>query len=155
MTVHKSAKHLRLKEAGLLNREPERVRDKLFLEHSEFFDAGDLLQVRYELLRGHLVDRQNIVGLCERYGLSRQTFYNLLDRFLRGGCSGLCPQRPGPKGASKLTPEVVSFARCELDADAEISGARLASALEAKFEVSVHRRTLERLLMDLRLKKNG
>jgi transposase len=155
VTNPKTAKHLRLKQAGLLNPEPERLREQLFRDHSEFFDAHDLLQVRYELLRRHLVDRQQVVGLCDRYGISRQTFYNLCDKFLERGSAGLIPAKPGPRAASKLTPQVVSFARGELDRDTELSGARLAAAIETKFETSVHTRTIEKLLKSLRSKKNS
>jgi transposase len=155
MENHKTAKHRALKQAGLFNPQPERVREKLFREWSEFFDPYDLLQVRYELVRAHLVEHQKIVGLCARYGVSRQTFYNLWEKFLEQGSAGLIPEKPGPRGASKLTIEVVAFARDQLEKDADLSGARLASAIKAKFRISIHRRTLEKLLRDLRLKKNG
>lgn len=153
MARQNKVKYARLKQAGLFNEEAERIRDELFLEHEDFFDAYDLLQVRYELLRGHLIEGRSVVRLCECYGISRQTFYNLLEKFQEGGCAGLFPQRPGPKGASKLTPEVLSFVCGELERNAEISGAKLSSAIEARFEISVHRRTLEKLLAELRRKK--
>jgi hypothetical protein len=50
----KRSKLIRLRQAGLLHLDPDRVRDRLFLEHPDFFDSHDLLQVRYELLRAHL-----------------------------------------------------------------------------------------------------
>ena len=67
-------KHLR--EAGLLHPRPERVRDPLFEQTPEFFDAEDHLQVRYELLRAHLVERDAVSAICGRYWISRQTFTN-------------------------------------------------------------------------------
>ena len=38
-----------LGEQGILNRHPERVSDELFEQHP-FFDARDLVQVRYRIL---------------------------------------------------------------------------------------------------------
>ena len=148
-------KRHRLEEAGLLHQNPEQVRYPLFVEHPEFFDSYDLLQVRYEALRAHLVDREAIVGLCQRFGFSRQTFYTLLQKFGRQGSRGLLPERPGPKGPSKLSDDIVSFSRGEYTREPEIAGAALASRIESKFGVSIHRRTIEKLLAGLRSKKNS
>jgi transposase len=150
-----TTKRRRLKIAGLLNPQPQRVQEELFCEHPEFFDADDLLQVRYELLRAHRMERMSVLGLCYRYGISRQSFYNLKDRFREHGSAGLIPEKPGPKGASKLTREVTAFARDELENNSDLSGASLACAIEAKFHVSVHKRTIEKFLRELRSKKNG
>lgn len=148
------SRHASLKQAGLLNPDPGRVRDALFLGHPRFFDASDLLQVRYELLRSHLVGGVRIVGLCDGYGVSRQTFYNLLDKFLEHGSAGLMPQKPGPKGAFKLTSEIVTFASRRLAKDDALSGAGLAAEIEDRFGTELHPRTTERLLRRLRSKKN-
>ena len=50
MTKKPSGKKLYLKEQGMLNAHPDRVRDQLFLEN-DFFDPQDLLQVKYEMIR--------------------------------------------------------------------------------------------------------
>jgi transposase len=111
--------------------------------------------VHYELLRAHVIEGDKIAGLCRRFGVSRQTFYNLLARFLERGSSGLLPGRPGPKGPSKLSREVASFAEKEAAGEEGISGALLASRIEAQLGVSLHKRTVEKLLRALRTKKNG
>jgi transposase len=143
-----------LKEAGLLHSNPEGVRDPLFKDHPEFFDPLDLLQVRYEMLRAHKVDGENIVAISDRYGVSRQTFYNLWEKFSKVGSAALLSGKPGPKGASKLTLKVVSFARQQLVREADLSGSEVASRIEAKFRLKVHKRTIEKLLGELRSKKN-
>lgn len=155
MGHRKSSKLTRLSEAGLLHAHPDRIRDPLFLDQPDFFDSHDLLQVHYELLRAHLIAGDKIAGLCRRFGVSRQTFYNLLARFLERGSSGLLPGRPGPKGPSKLSREVASFAEKEAAGEEGISGALLASRIEAQLGVSLHKRTVEKLLRALRAKKNG
>lgn len=147
-------KQHRLRQAGLLHGEPERVRDALFLEFPAFFDPHDQLQVRYEMLRAHLVDSQNVVGICQRYGVSRQTFYNLQERFLGEGTAGLLAKKPGPKGPSKLTAKVRQFVEQQIQHDPYLSTSSLLSQLEEQFDVSFHRRTLEKLLNELRSKKN-
>ena len=148
-------KHKSLKEAGLLHPKPDRVWDPLFKEHPEFFDRQDLLQVRYEMLRSHQLDGEKIVALSARYGVSRQTFYNLWEKFSKQGSAALVSRKPGPKGASKLTPEVVSFVKKQLMREAEVSGSEVASRIHAKLRLKVHKRTIERLLSDLRSKKNS
>ena len=155
MKHSRPSKLSRLREAGLLHAQPERVRDRLFVEQSDFFDAHDLLQVRYELLRAHLVEGDKIAGVCRRFGVSRQTFYKFLARFLEQGSGGLLPGRPGPKGPSKLSVEVMKFAEEQFSLDKEVSGAALASQIESQFGVSLHKRTVEKLLTALRTKKNG
>ncbi len=155
MKHSKPSKLNRLREAGLLHAHPERVLDRLFLEQTDFFDSHDVLQVRYELLRAHLVEGDKIAGVCRRFGVSRQTFYKFLARFLEHGSGGLLPGRPGPKGPSKLSLEVMRFAEEQLSLDNEISGAALASQIDSQLGVAIHKRTVEKLLTALRTKKNG
>jgi transposase len=154
MRSRREVKYRRLKEAGLLNSVPDRVIDQLFRDFPEFFDSEDMLQVRYEMLRRHLVDGKNVVAVCKTYGVSRQTFYNALEKFSEQGSAGLLPQKPGPKGARKLKPDVLKFARRELKREPTTSGSELASRIEEKFGLSIHKRTIEKLLRDLRSKKN-
>jgi transposase len=70
----------------------------------EFFDPQDLLQVRYEMLRAHQVDGENIVALSTRYGVSRQTFYNLSEKFSKQGSAALLSRKPGPKETFQADP---------------------------------------------------
>ena len=155
MKKRKSEKQGNLEAAGVLNFDPDRVQDPLFQNSPEFFDAQDNLQVRYEMLRAHLVDGDNISAICRRFDVSRQTFYNVQDRFLREGTAGLLPKPSGPKGASKLTTNVVTFIEELLKKDEAISCAKMLPKVEKQFGVSLHRRTVEKLLKTLRSKKNS
>ena len=154
MKSQKEVKCRGLKEAGLLNPEPDQVIDPLFRDFPEFFDSQDLLQVRYEMLRAHIVDGKSVVAICADYGVSRQTFYNVFRKFRQQGSAGLLPHKPGPKGARKLKADVLKFAQRELQREPTTSGSVLASRIEEKFRLSIHKRTIEKLLRDLRLKKN-
>lgn len=153
--ARKARKRRHLREAGLLHPEPQRVRDPLFEQAPEFFDAEDHLQVRYEMLRAHLVDRDAIRAICRRFGVSRQTFYNLQAKFRGEGTGGLLPKRPGPKGPRTLTAEVLAFASQRLGSEAVPSTTELRQEIQGRFGVALHRRTLEKLVKDLRAKKNA
>lgn len=148
-------KRRHLQEAGLLHRRPERVRDPLFQQAPEFFDAADHLQVRYEMLRAHLVERDAIRAICQRYGVSRQTFYALQAKFRGEGTAGLLPKRPGPKGPRKLTAQVLAFVSQRVGGKEVPSTGALREQVQRRFGAALHRRTLEKLVKDLRAKKNA
>lgn len=148
-------KHNNLKQAGLLNPRAELVRDPVFVQHPEFFDVHDHLQVRYEMLRSHILDGNSVVEICNRFGISRQAFYMLQEKFIEQGSAGLLPKKPGPRGPSKLTADVLTFIREELESGQDMAVPELLSEIENKFAVSFHRRTIEKLVKDLQSKKNS
>lgn len=155
MENNKKIKHRHLKKAGLFNPDQERIKDPLFLEHTNFFDPCDNLQIRYEMLRSHLMESDSVVGICRRFGISRQSFYTLEEKFKAEGTAGLLPKRPGPRGPSKITAEVLEFVLQCLQADQRISIIEIKSQIQQKFGVSLHRRTIEKLCKDLTQKKNS
>ena len=155
MENNKKIKYHNLKKAGLFNSDQERVKDPLFLEHTNFFDPCDNLQIRYEMLRSHLMESDSVVGICRRFGISRQSFYTLEEKFKKEGTAGLLPKKPGPRGPSKITAEVLEFVLQCLQADQKISIIEIKSQIKQKFGVSLHRRTIEKLCKDLTQKKNS
>lgn len=134
-----------LREARSLNPRPEAVRDEQF-SSSEFFDARDLVQVKYEMVRRARVDGQPVSRVVEDFGFSRPSFYAAANALDEGGLAGLVPARPGPRGAHKLTAEVVAFAREQQAAAAKLSSADLVKLIAERFGVRVHRRSVERAL---------
>ena len=129
-----------------LNRHPEAVTDAVFVGGGEFFDAHDLVQVKYEMLRRVHHEGQSVTQAAAAFGFSRPSFYQAQQTFEVGGLPGLCPQRPGPRRAHKLTPEVVAFLEQVL-AETPWLGARdLARRVQECFGVSVHPRSVERSL---------
>jgi transposase len=155
MEKSKNPKHENLKKAGLFNPEGDKVKDPLFLDYPEFFDPCDNLQVRYEVLRSHLIEKDTITRVCKRFGISRQTFYTLRKKFEREGTAGLLPNKPGPRGPRKLTVEVLAFVEKSLDAEEDISAERIKTLVHERFGVSLHKRTVEKLWKELRVKKNS
>ncbi|GAB7007764.1 helix-turn-helix domain-containing protein [Nocardioides sp. AN3] len=128
-----------LTEAGLLHARPEAVRAALFTGGGDFFLPADKVQVKYEMLRAHLVDDQPVTAAAAAHGYSRAAFYLVLASFSESGMSGLLDEARGRKGPVKLRPEIVSFIR-ESEAD---TGALVEQVAE-EYGVRLHRRTIER-----------
>ena len=65
--AHRASKTETLRAKGTLNPQSEQVHDPLFASH-EFFDADDLLQVKYEMLRRVSVDGLTVSEAAARFG---------------------------------------------------------------------------------------
>ncbi len=134
-----------LKQQGSLNRHPERVRAPWFLGN-RFFDARDLVQVKYEMLRQVQLEGADKTHAATLFGLSRPTFYQAEADFARAGLAGLIPKPRGPKSAHKLTEQVMAFIEARL-AGESVPGARaLARELRSELGIRVHPRSIERAL---------
>jgi len=151
----RSSKHRNLERVGLLYAGAERVDDALFRRYPDFFDPHDALQVRYEMIRSHEIDKQSVVNICQRFGVSRQTFYIFKDRFEREGTAGLLWRKPGPRGPSKITPEVVDFVDKQFQRRDELTAEQIGSELKKELRVVLHTRTIEKLVKEIRSKKNS
>lgn len=130
-----------LEQAGLLHPRPEAVTAPLFNGREPFFLVLDKVQVKYEMLRAHIADGVSAAMAAEHHGYSRAAFYLISAAFDQGGMRGLLDEPRGRRGPLKLTPQVIGFLA---SADPTLSGAQLALEVEARFGVSLHRRTVER-----------
>jgi transposase len=128
-----------------LNPRPEAVTDEQFAG-SEFLDARDLVQVKYEMVRRARVDGEPVGRAAEAFGFSRPSFYAAQAAVDRGGLQALVPARPGPKRAHKMTGEVVAFARERRAGDPKLSSQALVELIFERFGLRVHRRSIERAL---------
>lgn len=136
-----------LRAQGALNPAPEEVLADPFRSHPEFFDAEDRLQVRYEMLRGPAHGEMSVAEACRLFGVSRQTFYTLKRAFQARGIAGLADGKRGREGPVKASAEMVQFVRDAKAHDPAASGAWLARMVGDLFGISLHRRTIERLLV--------
>jgi transposase len=134
-----------LRAGRSLNPRPEGVSEKSFGER-EFFDARDLVQVKYEMVRRVQVEGDAVSRSAAAFGFSRPSFYAAAAALEEGGLQALVPARPGPRRAHKLTEEIVGFARRRLEDDPSLRSADLAEAIADRFGVSVHPRSVERAL---------
>jgi transposase len=128
-----------LAESGLLHPNPEAVGAPLFAAGG-FFMAADKVQVKYEMLRAHLVDQLPVTEAAAAHGYSRAAFYLVSASFDQRGMAGLLDERRGRRGPVKLAPEIVEFIRSA----ATGSGAQVAEQVADRFGVQLHRRTVER-----------
>jgi len=136
-----AARKTALETAGLVHPHPEAVTAGLFDGGVPFFLAEDKVQVKYEMLRAHVVEGASVSSAAATHGYSRALFYLVAASFAEAGMTGLLDERRGRRGPLKLGPEVMAFIT---GADPARSGAELAEAVAAQFGVSLHRRTVER-----------
>ena len=134
-----------LRERGCLNAHPEHVRDEMFLSNA-FFDPRDLLQVKYEMLRRVREEGEPVSAAATRFGLSRPTFYTAQRAYETGGLPALVPARPGPRRAHKLGAEVVEALRAAREQRPSPSSRELVELVRKRFGLSVHRRSIDRVL---------
>jgi transposase len=130
-----------LAAAGLLHPRPESVVAQLFVGGGPFFFAFDKVQVKYEMLRAHLVDGLPVVSAASEHGYSRAAFYLVAEAFEEEGMQGLLDNKRGRRGPLKVTPEIDEYVRSAR----QLSGAELSLEVAERFGVVLHRRTLERL----------
>lgn len=135
----------RLAEFGVLNPRPGRVRAAWFLS-GEFFDARDLVQTKYEMLRHVRLDGASKAEAAALFGMSRPTYYQAESAFTQSGLAGLIPKPRGPKGAHKLTAKVMSFIEQRLQQGQPMHARALAREIGSKLGIAVHPRSIERAI---------
>jgi transposase len=143
--AHQDPKSTSLDSDGLLNPHPGAVTDTLF-QTNAFFDARDLMQVKYEMLRRSMVEGESKADAALAFGLSRPTFYQVERAFAEHGLAGLLPRKRGPKEAHKLSAKVMAYLEQLLAKDASLRAPALVTQLAQRFGVQVHPRSIERAL---------
>jgi transposase len=138
-------KEAALAGARCLNPRPEQVTDPEFLA-SDFFDARDAVQVKYEMVRKVRAGGAPVTEAATAFGYSRPAYYAAAAALESSGLEGLVPARPGPRGGHKLTEEVLAWAEQQLAADPALRPAQLPGRIEEAFGVRVHPRSVERAL---------
>ena len=134
-----------LRRQGTLNPRPQAVKAPLFRE-SEFYDPQDLAQVKYEMLRQVGKEAKTVKESAASFGFSRVAFYQIRKRFEEWGMAGLLPQARGPRGAHKLTDEVLDYVEHALTQDPSLRAAVLVNWVKDRFGISLHPRSLERAM---------
>ena len=90
-----------------LNPRPEAVSDEAFAS-SEFLDARDLVQVKYEMVRRVRVDGDAVSGAARAFGVSRPTFYDAQSALDAGGLAAwvriISPPTIGRVSICRVTP---------------------------------------------------
>ena len=146
LRVKNNDKQRTLRQYGTFNPRPQDVTHPLF-QDSEFFDADDLVQMKYEMLRQVRVDKRSVSQTAKEFGFSRPSFYQAEFTFEQSGLSGLLPGKRGPRSGHKLTPEVMKFVAEQQTAQPSLSFTQLAEAVKQNFNLQVHPRSIERQLL--------
>lgn len=149
----RSEKTRRLEKDGALHPHPENVRSKLVAQF-DFFDANDLVQMKYEMLRSVDIDKLSITDAAAAFGLSRVAFYRARRQYKEQGLPGLLAQKRGPKRPHKLTDAIISFVQERLAGQTGAPDWRLLSQqIEERFGTVIHPRSVERAVK--KAKKGG
>jgi len=138
-------KEAALAETRCLNPHPEQVTDPEFLA-SDFFDARDAAQVKYEMVRKVKAGGSPVTQAAAAFGYSRPAYYQAAAALEQSGLQGLVPARPGPRGPHKLTGQILAWAARQLAADPALRPAQLAGPIEQAFGVRAHPRSIEKAL---------
>ena len=141
-----------LRGQGVLNTDPESVKEPLFKKDA-FFDPHDLVQVKYEMIRQVTREGKSVTGASESFGFSRPSFYQAKNSFEDEGVIGLVPKKRGPRHRHKLTEEVLSFVNLRLGQDGDPEIEDIAAEIEEKFSIKIHPRSIRRALEDKKKRK--
>ena len=135
-----------LRRHHALNPRPEAVSDPAFGASDAFFDARDLVQVKYEMLRRAREEGSTVKKAAAAFGFSRPSFYEAKAAYASGGLPGLLPKRPGPRRAHKLSEAIVARLEEARAAEPALSSSELAELVRSEFGLDVHPRSIERAL---------
>src|ERR1700692_3585286 len=94
-----------LRESRCLNPHPGQVKDEAFLA-GDFFDARDMVQVKYEMVRRVSVDGAPVTAAAAAFGYSRPSYYQAAAALAASGLDGLGAARAGARGGPQLTAQV-------------------------------------------------
>ncbi len=134
-----------LRQYGAVNPRPETVTDDAF-RADDFFDPRDLVQVKYEMVRRVQTEGQSVTQTAAAFGFSRPSFYQAQRALAEAGLAGLLPQRRGPHGPHKLQGDVLAFLEQARAEQPRPRARQLAERIQQRFGVSLHPRTIERVL---------
>ena len=109
-------KEAALAAARCLNPHPEQVTDPEFLA-SEFFDARDAVQVKYEMVRKVKAGGAPVTEAAAAFGYSRPAYYEAAAALESSGLEGLVRPGPGRAAPHKLTEQILAWAEEQLAAE--------------------------------------
>jgi len=137
-----TSRHEEMRENGTFNHHADTVSAEIF-SGSQFFDAHDLIQVKYEMLRAVEKENLDVSSASASFGFSRVSFYQIKKVFDENGVVGLIPKKRGPKGSRKLNGDDVEFAKNLVNTHTK---AQILKRLREERGVEISKRTLERQL---------
>lgn len=128
---------------GTYNRNYGKVKNARFAG-DDFFDPMDIVQVKYEMLKDVAKGGRPVSSSADDFGFSRTAYYSIKDAFDKQGISGLIPEKPGPKGPHKLTPECQKQINDHIAKNPKASSGEIAAVISDNNCVNISKRTVER-----------
>jgi transposase len=152
--VERDAKSESLAASRTLNPHPHTVVEEEFAAR-DFFDARDLVQVKYEMVRRVEVEDLPVSAAAAAFGFSRQSLYTARTALAERGLARLARDQPGPKQGHKLTEAVIDHLQELVAADRAVPAGELAAAVADRFGVVVHPRSVQRALARRRVQQQA
>ena len=132
-----------LLENGTYNKNYEKVMEQRFVS-DDFYDAQDIVQVKYEMLRTARETELTIEDVADTFGFSRAGYYKIKTSFEKEGVSAFVTSKTGPKNALKLKGEYKAFIDQYLTENPDTSSTDLVAILKNERGLSISKRTVER-----------
>ena len=107
------------------------------------------------MLRRHRVEGRPVRNVGASFGVSRQAYYKADASFKAQGLPGLEPRRRGPKRAHKFTDEILDFIVRWRAGETGETGENVAEAVQRRFGVTIHPRSLDRALKSRKKKRQA
>lgn len=115
-----------------------------------FFDARDIVQVKYEMLRCVANGEKMVTQAAAEHGFSREAFYKNKAMFESGGIEALIPKKTGPKGSHKFNEQGKVFVSDYVKASPDAKSAEIAKQMEKQIGLKIHPRTIHRYMQKKR-----
>jgi len=144
MSDPRLARHEEMRKNGSFNYRANNITAEIF-SNSTFFDAYDLIQVKYEMLRAVEKEHHDVSSASVMYGYSRVSFYQIKKEFDKNGITGLMPKKRGPKGSRKLNSSDIEYAK---ELEKTFTKSQIVNRLKEERGIIISKRTLERELSD-------
>ena len=144
MSDPKHARHDEMRKNGSFNYRAGNVSAEMF-SNSSFFDACDLIQVKYEMIRAVEKECHDVSSTSKTFGFSRVSFYQIKKEFDENGIAGLMPKKRGPKGSRKLNTDDIEYAK---KLEPTHTKAQIVEKLKEERGIIISKRTLERKFSD-------
>lgn len=128
---------------GTYNKNHSKVLNDKFLNDS-FFDAMDIVQVKYEMLKSARSSEQCIEQIADEFGFSRAAFYKIKTEYDMNGIIALVPEKSGPHRARKLTDKYQSYVDQYIMQKPKASSAEITQQLKREKGIEISKRTIER-----------
>lgn len=128
---------------GTYNKNHSLVRNEKFLVNP-FFDAMDIVQVKYEMLKEASSSQRTIEQTAKEFGFSRASFYKIKAAYEENGIFALVPDKSGPQKARKLSTPYQLYIDQYMESKPKASSSEIRNKLKEEKNLDISKRTIER-----------